>query len=231
MTDAAAPSLARLLGETAVIGELLRGRGAWRAIARTHRGDGRPVLVIPGFMIGDVRTWTLRRTLAQAGYRPAGWGLGRNRGVSVALLDRLEARLEAVAASGPAALIGWSLGGLYARELATRRPALVERVITLGSPFSGDPRANNAWRLYERIAGHPVDNPPIARLTRKPPVPTFALWSRKDGIVAPASSRGLPEESDVRIEVACRHMGFTVAPAALRAILAALAAALPPISR
>ncbi len=222
MTDAAAPSLARLLAETAMIGELVRGRGAWRGIARGHRGDGRPVLVIPGFMIGDARTWTLRRMLARAGYRPAGWGLGRNRGVSVALIDRLEAQLEAIAASGPAAVIGWSLGGLYARELAKRRPELVERVITLGSPFSGNPRANNAWRLYERIAGHPVDNPPVARLLAKPPVPTFALWSRKDGIVAPAASRGLPHESDVQIEVACRHTGFAVAPAALRAILAAL---------
>lgn len=224
MSDTA-PSLTQLLGETAVLGELIRGRAAWRGIARAHRGDGRGVLVIPGFMIADARTWTLRRTLAKAGYRPFGWGLGRNRGVSVALFDRLEARLEEVAADGPVALIGWSLGGVYAREIAKRRPELVERVITLGSPFSGNPRANNAWRIYERIAGHPVDDPPIAAtLSEKPPVPTFALWSRKDGIVAPFAARGLPDESDRQIEVACRHMGFTVAPAALEAILEALAA-------
>ena len=185
-------------------------------------------MVLPGFLMRDLRTRTLRRTLAQAGYAPVGWGLGRNSGVVVDLLDRLEAQLERAAAARPAALVGWSLGGLYAREIAKRRPALVERVITLGSPFSGDPRANNVWRLYERVAGHPVDRLPIeVDLAGKPPVPTFALWTRKDGIVAPAATRGAPGEADVQIEVDCHHTSFTVAPAALQAILGALAAPLP----
>ena len=227
-----APSLLRLIGETAVVGDWLRGRRAAPAIARGHDGGGRPVLVIPGFMTSDMRTRTLRRTLARGGYAPHGWEMGRNRGVSEDLLDRLGRRLAQIATGGKASLIGWSLGGLFARELAKRRPDLVDRVITLGSPFSGDPRANNVWRMYEWIAGHPVDQPPIeARLHEKPPVPTWALWSRKDGLVAPFATRGLPGESDVAVEVDCRHTGFTVAPSALRAILAALESPLQPVSR
>src|SRR3546814_16081743 len=80
---------------------------------------------------------------------------------------------------GPVTVIGWSLGGLYAREIAKRLPQAVEQVITLGSPFSGDLRANRAWRLYERVAGHRIDTPPIeVRLHEKPPQRTVALWSR-----------------------------------------------------
>ena len=90
-------------------------------------------------------------------------------------------------------LVGWSLGGIYAREVAKLRPELAAKVITLGSPFSGDPRANNVWRLYEWVAGHPVDDPPIKTdLAEKPPVPTLAIWSRRDGIVSVASARGEP---------------------------------------
>lgn len=224
MDDRRAPPTRRLLAEVGAAGEWAVGQVAWRSIAARHRGDGRPVLVLPGFLTYDWMTATLRRTLAAAGYRPHGWGLGLNRGISAALLDAMLARLAAAAAERPAALVGWSLGGLYARELARRVPHQVERVVTLGTPFSGDMRANNAWRLYERVAGHPVDAPPIAFApTEKPPVPTTALWSARDGIVAPAAARGQPGERDAAAEVDCTHLGFTSAPAALRAVLAALA--------
>lgn len=217
------PSRAAMLAELATPIEWLRGQAAWRRLARACPGDGRPVLVLPGFLAADWTTATLRRTLAAAGYRPHGWGLGRNLGISQPLLDAMLARLAHVARDRPAAVIGWSLGGLYAREIAKRMPERVERVLTLGTPFSGDMHANNAWRLYERVAGHPVDRLPIAaNLPEKPPVPTFALWSDKDGIVAPAASRGLPGEADVQIRVDCRHVGFTSAPAALAAVLDAL---------
>jgi hypothetical protein len=83
-------------------------------------------------------------------------------------------------------------------------------VVTLGSPFSGDPHANNVWRLYEWVAGHKVDDPPIPRDTSKPPVPTLAIWSRQDGIVAVSAARGLAEESDTAVELSCRHMAFGV---------------------
>lgn len=185
--------------------------------------DGTKVMVIPGFMANDRTTLGLQRALAAAGYRVAGWGLGLNKGVKPDTLERLAARVEAFGKGGKVILVGWSLGGVFARELAKVRPDLVEKVVTLGSPFSGDMRANNVWRLYEWIAGHPVDRPPIdAVLAQKPPVPTLALWSRKDGIVSVRSARGLPGESDRQVELDCSHMGFGVSGRAYPKIVAAL---------
>ncbi len=177
-------------------------------------------MVIPGFLSSDRSTIVMRRMLSNHGYRVRGWGLGLNIGLRPHLLHRAEAQLEQAAVDGKVTLIGWSLGGLYARELAKMRPDLVDSVITLGSPFSGDIHANNAWRLYETVNRHKVDAPPIeASLHAKPPVPTFALWSRRDGIVAPACARGLPGEADRSIEVDCTHIGFVAEPCALKAVL------------
>ena len=155
--------------------------------------------------------------------RVAGWGLGMNRGATPETLESLIRRIETFGGGGKIILVGWSLGGVYARETAKLRPDLVEKVVTLGSPFSGDPRGNNVWRLYEWIAGHPVDRPPIETvLSEKPPVPTLALWSRKDGIVSVRSTRGLPGESDRQVEIDCSHMGFAVSGRAAPAVVAAI---------
>ncbi|WP_409049780.1 alpha/beta fold hydrolase, partial [Sphingomonas sp.] len=98
-------------------------------------------------------------------------------------------------------------------------PSRVRAVVTMGSPFSGDPKWNNVWRLYERVAGHPVDQPPIPRITAKPPVPTLAMWSRRDGIIAPRAARGLPEESDRAVELTCGHMAIAVSRPAARSVV------------
>jgi pimeloyl-ACP methyl ester carboxylesterase len=200
----------------------------WRGFGRLgERGpaDGAPLMVVPGFLATDRTTLGLQRALAAAGYRVAGWGMGLNRGVRPDTLERLAERIARHGRGAKVIVVGWSLGGLYAREVAKARPDLVARVVTLGSPFSGDPRANNAWRLYERVAGHPVDGPPIeARTHEKPPVPTLAIWSRRDGIVAPASARGLPGESDAQVQLDCGHMDFGVSGRAYPKIIAAIRA-------
>jgi pimeloyl-ACP methyl ester carboxylesterase len=214
-----------LLGEAAVLAERWRGGRAIGRLAAGRNGGGRPVLVLPGFMAADRSTGVLQRLLNLSNYRAQGWGFGRNLGISAALYDDMLAKVDGMAqrAGQPVALVGWSLGGLYAREIARQLPGRVERVVTLGSPFSGDRRANRAWRLYERIAGHPVDQPPTpCLLNEKPPVRTIALWSARDGIVAPASARGLGQEADRRVKVDCTHLGFVCAPPALTAILDAL---------
>ena len=96
--------------------------------------------------------------------------------------------------------------------------------MTLGSPFSGNPRDNNAWRIYEWLNDHPVDNPPLpVNLAAKPPVPTIAVWSPRDGIIAPHAARGLPGESDRRVEVDCRHLTYARAAIGIRTIGALLA--------
>jgi pimeloyl-ACP methyl ester carboxylesterase len=223
--DTAPPAWPLFLQEARVLGDWARGMRSWEAIASGHDGQGAPVLLLPGFMVSDARMALMKATLRRANYSAFGWGLGRNLGVTVDMLDRLDARLDVIAdrAPGPVTLIGWSLGGLIAREYAKVAPHRVSKVITMGSPFSGDIRANHAWRLYEYVTKHPVDAPPIpVTLAEKPPVPTIALWSKSDGIVAQASARGQAGEVDDAIEVNCRHMGFACAPEALAAVLGVL---------
>lgn len=188
-------------------------------------GNGRPVVIIPGFMASDQTTARLRRSLQDAGFDAHGWGLGRNKGIKTDIFERLHDRIETLNLKQPITLVGWSLGGLIAREYAKVAEHPVAKVVTLGSPFSGDPRANNAWRLYEFVAGHKVDSPPVAvTLSEKPPVPTCAIWSSNDGIVAPRSARGRRHESDHRIEIDCTHMAFVARPVAIRAIAKAIVA-------
>ena len=220
--DARPPALPVLLREA-------MGMASWPVrMARAPavpRGKGAPVLVIPGFLASDRSTAHLRAGIAASGYRAYGWKGGMNWGVRVDTLDRLEARLVRITdrAGAPAALVGWSLGGLFARELAKRVPERVRMVATLGTPFSGDPRANHAWHLYEFIARHPVDAPPItARLPEKPPVPTLAFWSGRDGIIAPACARGQDGERDEAVELGCTHLGFATDPGAICTIVARL---------
>jgi hypothetical protein len=109
---------------------------------------------------------------------------------------------------------------VFAREMAKRHPDLIEKVITMGSPFSGDPHANNAWRAYQLIAGYRVDNPPIkAELAAKPPVETVAFWSPRDGIVSPRSACGKPGERDRAVALRCSHLGFAYSPECIAAVL------------
>lgn len=188
-------------------------------------GSGCPVMVLPGFMASDQSTSRLRRSLNCAGFDSHGWGLGRNKGIKADIFEQLDCRIDAVSAGTPVALVGWSLGGLIAREYAKHSPHRVAKVVTMGSPFSGDLKANNAWRIYELVAGHRIENPPIeVELGTKPPVPTCAFWSAKDGVVAPRSARGLLHESDHRLELDCSHMAFVSRPDAIRAVARAILA-------
>jgi len=183
--------------------------------------NGPPALVLPGFLASDRTTMDLRRALAKAGWRVYPWGLGMNLGARANTLVLLGQRLEAIYDGRPVLLVGWSLGGMFARELARSHPDKVRAVVTLGSPFSGDLKTNtNVRELYEKIAGHDVDLPPFPRSADKPPVPTLALWSRKDGIVAPRAARGLDHEVDKSVEIDTHHMGFALWRPALSRMVA-----------
>ena len=166
--------------------------------------------MIPGWVASDRTTLALRQALAAAGWRVHGWDMGWNRGARADTIERLRTCLDSVGDGRKVLVVGWSLGGVYGRELARAAPDRVLALVTLGSPFSGDPKQNNVWRLYEWIAGHKVDEPPIPRITDKPPVPQLALWSRRDGIVAPRSAYGLEHERDKAVELRCTHMAFGV---------------------
>jgi pimeloyl-ACP methyl ester carboxylesterase len=181
--------------------------------------DGPPALVIPGFVANDRTTMELRRALAEGGWRVHPWSMGWNLGASEDVIDGLAKRIEDIWDGRKILLVGWSLGGVFARELARKVPDKVRAVVTLGSPFSGDAHWNNVWRLYEWVAGHKVDEPPIERIFDKPPVPSLAIWSAKDGIVAVRAAKGLAHESDEAVEMACGHMAFGVSSKATRQVV------------
>lgn len=214
-----APSRSLLLGELRTNWESWR---AWRGLrGASPAATTRPstVMLLPGFGTHPVRMRSLRRGLRAVGHRVEDWGLGWNLGGSAERLDLLCERIEAAAtrAGEPIALVGWSLGGLYAREAAKRVPHAVRLVATMGSPFSGDIHANNAWRAYHWITGQDVAEPPIegGDYAAKPPVPTYALWSPRDGIVAPRAACGRPGERDAAIALRCTHIGFASHPEAV----------------
>lgn len=163
----------------------------------------------------------LRRALAEAGFRVHPWRQGINWGARADTLERLKRAVDQCGANCPILLVGWSLGGLYVRELARAEPDRVRAVVTLGTPAWGDLRRyTNVWKLYERVARHPVDDPPIPNIEAKPPVPTLSLWSRRDGIVAVPSAKGTAHTRDKAAEVESSHMGFAVSPKATRRAVA-----------
>lgn len=200
-------------------------------LATVPRGDGHPVLVIPGFVAGDASTAVLRHFLSHAGYDAHEWELGRNTGPKVigAQGEKLVERLHAIhAATGrTVSLIGWSLGGIMARLVARRAPDAVRQVVTLGAPFAGNPRATNVWRLYELLAGQRLEDPYIVDLlaaeAAPPPVPSTAIWSRDDGIVAWQNCREPVTPTTDNIAVRGSHCGLGVNPAVLYAIADRLA--------
>ena len=211
------PRLGLRLGEAAwLLPRMWRLFGSTRPIGPP---GGPPALVIPGFVAHDRATLALRRALAAKGWRVHGWEMGVNWGARADTVARLKGRLDEIAEDKKVLIVGWSLGGLFARELARAFPERVLAVVTLGSPFSGDPKQNNVWRIYEWIARHKVDDPPIPRVTGKPPVPQLALWSRKDGLIAPRAARGRDGERDKAVELDCTHMAFGVSAKAARDVM------------
>lgn len=214
------PHLLRFMGELELL--LEPARRPFRKFDIPKTTNPQTIIVMPGFATGPNRMRYMAQKLEEAGHRTKRWGLGRNWGVAEASMERLEARLIEVTEryQQPAALLGWSLGGLYARELAKRHPDCVSKVITMGSPFSGSPRANNVWRAYQVIAGHRVDQPPIeADISAKPPVETVAMWSPGDGVIAPRGAAGKRGERDRAIALRCTHNGFTYTAESILAVL------------
>jgi pimeloyl-ACP methyl ester carboxylesterase len=175
---------------------------------------------------GDLTTVVLRNFLGSQGYASYAWEQGINLGPRPGVVESCIERLQQLRAEHgrPVSLIGWSLGGVYAREIAKLAPDDVRCVVTLGTPFTGHPKATNAWRVYEFTSGHKlVDDEQLAGLKETPPVPTTSIFSRTDGVVAWQCSIEEETGSSENIEVHASHVGMGMNPTALYAIADRLA--------
>ncbi len=192
--------------------ELARFVHRRRAQEAAPKGDGHTVLVLPGLLTGDLSTIPLRRFLRSLGYDVHGWGLGINLGPTESLRAKLDARLAAMheRRGEPVSLIGWSLGGIYARELARSHAAVVRRVITLGTPFR-DISATHAARLVPiRPGGRGLHEAHDLRayLASPIPVPMTSIFSKTDGIVHWQSCLETEGAGRENVEVAASHTGM-----------------------
>jgi pimeloyl-ACP methyl ester carboxylesterase len=238
MTDPRRPSAAPPRDELRPPGALLmllEGRAPMEFFAlfpalpwlyRVPRGDGHPVIVFPGMGTSDIATLPLRRYLQSLGYVTQAWGQGFNLGPRAGVIERASDDLCRLAErhSQPVSLVGWSLGGLYARELAKIHPKHTRCVVTLGTPFSGHPRATNAWRIYELLTKRSLgDGSMMAQMRMPPPLPTTSIYSRSDGIVAWRCSINEPGPLTENIEVPASHIGMGANPLVLYAVADRLA--------
>lgn len=205
---------------------------AWPLLQRAPRGDGHNVVVYPGLSASDATTLPLRKYLDSLGYVTHGWSQGFNFGPRAGVLETGKAQLRALAHKSTQAisLVGWSLGGVYARELSKEldKEGIATRcVISLGTPFGGGPRSTNAWRLYELTSGRDAhrenDN---YDMPTAPRCPTTSIYSRTDGVVAWQASVQQAQEHNPHtenIEVVASHFGIGLNPSALWAIADRLA--------
>lgn len=198
-------------------------------LSRLPRGDGHPVLVLPGFMAGDTSTKPLRNLLKDLGYDARAWGLGRNVRVNGERLHAMVALLERIHAETgrKVSIVGWSLGGVFARELAKLAPDKVRIVISLGSPIADDLNHTFVHHIFEAING-PVDERklglPDGHRATLPPVPCTSILSKSDGVVAWRGSvqEEGPQSENIVVHHAS-HCGMGVNPAVMIAIADRLA--------
>src|ERR1700756_3361466 len=222
------PSLALMLAEVREIFEFTASLLLSPLLMRAPKGDSHPVLTLPGFLASDLSMAPMRRYLRELGYDASAWKMGRTIGgvsrTRAALRDRL-AKIHANTGR-KVSIVGWSLGGVYARDLALHAPDQVRCVVTLGSPFANDVRATNATRLYEALSGEAVEDNAELRdaIAGDLPVPATSIYSRADGIVNWRTCLLRPSDTAENIAVHfASHVGFGVNPAALWAVADRLA--------
>ena len=185
-------------------------------LAKSPDGDGHPVMVLPGFLGADGYNAPFRKFLQKRNYDVHGWGLGRNLGPRNGVVDRLEESVNRLCDKhgGPVSLVGHSLGGIYAREIARLMPDSIRQVISLGSPFGeGRQTASYPARIFRAL--NPLDELPLDQelLADAPPVPTTSVYSHGDGIVnwlTSVQSNGHDQTQNIRIRGS--HCGMTVNP-------------------
>jgi pimeloyl-ACP methyl ester carboxylesterase len=222
-------SAAAFLREARVVAEA--SALLWRSpeLLAQPRGDGRPVLVLPGFGAGDASTWVLRAYLRLLGWDARGWGLGTNAGDAAQLVPLVLERIaSAVRAAGrPIHLVGWSMGGYLARESARERPADVARVVTLGTPVVGGPKYTAVGEVYRRrgVDLDALEASVAARNAVPLTTPVTAVFSRSDAVVAWRACIDRVNQHVDHVEVAGSHVGLGFNADVYRIVAQRLAAA------
>lgn len=227
-TRSGRPSELLLLAEgSRVFYEALTSVLMWPLLRAVPKGDGHSVLVLPGFLADDNSTGLLRRYLHYRGYSAHRWKLGRNLGPRPGVEEGMVHLLNQLAdeSGRKVSIVGWSLGGVYARLLASAHPQLVRSVVTLGSPITGDPHASNASRLYEAVSGEDVsaENRIWQQIQAPLPMPSTSIYSRTDGVVAWQCSLEASGPEAENIEVISSHVGLGLNAAVLYALADRLA--------
>lgn len=226
-TEAKAPPMSVMLAEwPRAAWSLSTLPFAWPDLMQAPRGDGRPVLLLPGLVNSDGSNFVMRHYLDALGYRALPWELGRNFGPRVIGMEgeRLFERIAAIhtETGEKVTLIGVSLGGIMARVAAHRHPELVREVITVSSPFAGLPKATNVWRVFELACGQRSDDPAVRAWLEEAatplPVPAMAIWSRSDGMVNGMCCHEETNGDARSIEVVSSHLWVQMKPEVLRAI-------------
>ena len=224
-----APAASGVIREARGLFELPRLFLRFPILARQPRGNREPVLILPGYGAGDGSTAILKIYLQFLGYRVRGWGLGRNLGTVAELLPRILKRLASFSRRSnyqPVTVIGWSLGGYLARELARERPDLVRQVITLGTPVVGGPKYTVVAETYRKrgidvdaVAAEVEWRSNAARLE----TPVLALYSRTDAVVAWQACIDRQTPNVEHVEVKTTHLGFGFSPEVYKIIAHTLA--------
>ena len=226
-----APALSGVMREARTLFEIPRLFLRFPGLARQPRGNHEPVLILPGYGAGDASTAILKVYLQLLGYRARGWGLGRNRGAIASLLPQILKRLASLSRRSnnqAVTIIGWSLGGYLARELARERPDLVRQVITLGTPVIGGPKYTVFAEPYrkrgidvEAMAAEVEWRSNVAPLE----IPVLAIYSRTDAVVAWQACIDRHTPKIKHVEVATTHLGFGISPDVYKIIALSLAEA------
>jgi esterase/lipase len=221
------PSLALTLIEGRGVAELAATFALGGVLKQAPKGDGHPVFVMPGFLASDRSTVPLRTFLTEIGYDAHGWGQGQNLGRFYKMRTILEGEVAALYAKTgkKVSLVGWSLGGVFARYLALVMPDKVRSVITLGSPFAADIHATSAKKLYDLLSQEgPAKPGDLERIAGDLPVPNTSIFTKLDGIVnwKTCISKAAPNAETIEIRLAS-HVGIGVNPAAFWAVADRLA--------
>lgn len=216
MSELKAPPFLALAGESLTPFEFARLIAAWPSLARQQRGNGEPVIVLPGLGASNISTVIMRGYLSWLGYSTQGWDVGRNHGNVRELLPLVADQVRQVHAlnGSKVNVIGWSLGGVIAREVARDYPDSVRQVVTMGSPIVGGPKYTSFARIYR---GADVDMDAVeariaARECRPISVPVTSIYSKRDGIVGWQASIDKHNAQVDHLEVGATHLGLGISP-------------------